>query len=100
MIVSSIPKNLYFLFTNFRLCFCFAVGIPHTLLTVLGFVVSLSSLFRISTAYERYIESRKAWEKLAANSQTFARNIWINSLEEGDHAKEDLLGKVSVLDIP
>ena len=75
------------------------MGIPSTLLTVLGFIVALSLSFRSSTAYERYMEGRRAWTTLTMVSQNLARNIWINALERPDSAKEDLLAKISALNL-
>lgn len=75
------------------------LGISSTLLTVLGFVVALSLSFRSSTAYERYMEGRKSWTTLLLASQNLARNIWINAEEREDHAKDDLLAKVTALNL-
>jgi putative membrane protein len=83
-----------------RSCVCFAVGISSTLLTVLGFVVALSLSFRSSTAYERYMEGRRCWTTLTIASQNLARNLWINAVEREDHAKDDLLAKVFVFNLP
>lgn len=65
------------------------------LLTVLGFIVSLSLSFRSSSAYERYNEGRKYWAQLAQTTQNLARLIWIHAEERKDFEKEDLLGKVT-----
>ncbi|KAF2647615.1 UPF0187-domain-containing protein [Lophiostoma macrostomum CBS 122681] len=75
------------------------LGISHTLLTVLGFVVALSLSFRSSTAYERYMEGRRAWTTLGMVSQNFARNVWINAVEREESAKEDLLAKITALNL-
>ncbi|KAF2692114.1 UPF0187 domain membrane protein, partial [Lentithecium fluviatile CBS 122367] len=75
------------------------LGISSTLLTVLGFVVALSLSFRSSTAYERYMEGRKSWTTLMTASQNLARNIWINAEEREDHAKDDLIAKVTALNL-
>lgn len=100
MIVSSISEIPIFLSADRRSRVCSAVGISSTLLTVLGFVVALSLSFRSSTAYERYMEGRKSWTTLTMASQNLARNIWINAEEREDHAKDDLIAKVFVFDIP
>lgn len=71
------------------------VGIPPTLLTVLGFVVGLSLSFRSSTAYERYNDGRKYWAQLATTTQSLARLIWIHVEERPDCAQGDLLAKIS-----
>lgn len=81
------PSNIQYL--------TFAVGIPPTLLTVLGFVVGLSLSFRSSTAYERYNDGRKYWANLSNVTQSLARVIWIHADERADHAQEDLLAKIS-----
>ncbi|KAH9884375.1 Bestrophin, RFP-TM, chloride channel-domain-containing protein [Xylariomycetidae sp. FL2044] len=75
------------------------LGIKHTLLVVLGFIVALSLSFRSSTAYERYMEGRKAWTTLTMVSQNLARNIWINAEEREDHAKDDLIAKMTALNL-
>ncbi|KAF2874767.1 UPF0187 domain membrane protein [Massariosphaeria phaeospora] len=75
------------------------LGISSTLLTVLGFVVALSLSFRSSTAYERYMEGRKAWTTLTVTSQNLARNIWINAEEREEFAKDDLIAKVTALNL-
>lgn len=100
MIVSLISEIPIFLSADRRSRVCSTVGISATLLTVLGFVVALSLSFRSSTAYERYMEGRKSWTTLMLASQNLARNIWINTEEREDHAKDDLLAKVFVFDIP
>ncbi|OAG11190.1 UPF0187 domain membrane protein, partial [Paraphaeosphaeria sporulosa] len=75
------------------------VGIATTLLTVLGFIVALSLSFRSSTAYERYMEGRRAWTQLTMVSQNLARNIWVNAVEREESAKDDLLSKVTALNL-
>ena len=82
--------------TNWEFCHGSVVGISSTLLTVLGFIVALSLSFRSTTAYERYMEGRRAWTTLTMVSQNLARNIWINAVEREENEKEDLLAKVLV----
>ncbi|KAF2662066.1 UPF0187-domain-containing protein [Lophiostoma macrostomum CBS 122681] len=78
----------------------FVMGINQLLLTVLGFVVGLALSFRSSTAYERYAEGRKYWAQLTLASQNLARLIWIHVDErDGDEAKNDLLGKITCLNL-
>lgn len=69
------------------------------LLTVLGFVVAFGLSFRCSTAYERYTDGRKYWSQLTLNSRNLARTIWINIEERPEHAKKDLLGKISAIQL-
>lgn len=74
--------------------------VSNLLLTVLGFVVGLAISFRTSTAYERYTEGRKYWSQLMFVSQNLARTIWIHTAErEGELGKEDLLNKLSALNL-
>ncbi|KAF1808685.1 UPF0187-domain-containing protein [Eremomyces bilateralis CBS 781.70] len=75
------------------------LGISNVLLTVLGFVVGLALSFRSSTAYERYAEGRKYWGQLIQTAQTLARTIWIHVHEREETYTEDLLGKVTALNL-
>ncbi|KAF1973425.1 UPF0187-domain-containing protein [Bimuria novae-zelandiae CBS 107.79] len=75
------------------------LGVKSTLLTVLGFIIALALSFRSSTAYERYMEGRRAWTSLTMVSQNLARNIWINADEREGSAKDDLLAKVTALNL-
>ncbi|EKV10682.1 Bestrophin-like [Penicillium digitatum] len=76
------------------------IGINNILLTVLGFVVGLSLSFRSSTAYERWADGRKYWSQLIQTSRNLSRTIWINTGErEGEEGKEDLLRKLSALNL-
>ncbi|KAJ5743000.1 hypothetical protein N7533_010102 [Penicillium manginii] len=76
------------------------LSISNILLTVLGFVVGLALSFRSSTAYERWADGRKYWSQLIQTSRNLARTIWINTGErEGDLGKEDLLRKISAMNL-
>ncbi|KAJ5099800.1 hypothetical protein N7532_006801 [Penicillium argentinense] len=76
------------------------LSIDNILLTVLGFVVGLALSFRSSTAYERWADGRKYWSQLIQTSRNLARTIWINTGErEGDLGKEDLLRKLSAMNL-
>ncbi|OSS47508.1 hypothetical protein B5807_07351 [Epicoccum nigrum] len=76
------------------------LNVSNLLLTVLGFVVGLAISFRTSSAYERYMEGRKYWSQIQLVSQNLARTIWIHADErEGDLGKEDLLGKLTALNL-
>jgi putative membrane protein len=80
--------------------FVYPLAVSTLLLTVLGFVVGLAISFRTSTAYERYTEGRKYWSQLIFVSQNMARTIWIHTSErEGELGKEDLLNKLSALNL-
>lgn len=80
--------------------FVYPLVVSNLLLTVLGFVVGLAISFRTSTAYERYTEGRKYWSQLIFVSQNLARTIWIHAKErEGELGKEDLLNKLSALNL-
>ncbi|KAF1998434.1 hypothetical protein P154DRAFT_524127 [Amniculicola lignicola CBS 123094] len=69
-------------------------------LTVLGLVVALALNLRSSTAYERYMEGRRLWSFLGAISQNLARVVWTQATErEGDLGKQDLLAKVTFLNM-
>ncbi|CAI6250273.1 unnamed protein product [Periconia digitata] len=75
------------------------LAIKSTLLTVLGFVVALSLSVRSTTAYERYMEGRRAWTTLMTTSHHLARNIWINVKEREGQEKDDLLAKITALNL-
>jgi len=80
--------------------FVYPLVVSNLLLTVLGFVVGLAISFRTSSAYERYTEGRKYWTQLITVSHNLARTIWIHAHErEGDLGKEDLLNKLSALNL-
>ena len=83
--------------------FIHALGVSSVLLTVTGFVVSLSLSFRSTTAYERYIEGRKYWAQLSLASRNLARVIWIHTAERhtesAELGKKDLLGKLAALNL-
>ncbi|KAF2196356.1 UPF0187-domain-containing protein [Delitschia confertaspora ATCC 74209] len=74
--------------------------VSSLLLTVLGFVVGLAISFRTSSAYERYAEGRKYWSQILLVGQNLARTIWLHASErEGEEGKEDLLAKVTALNL-
>ncbi|KAF2684605.1 UPF0187-domain-containing protein [Lentithecium fluviatile CBS 122367] len=76
------------------------LGVSTLLLTVLGFVVGLAISFRTSSAYERYTEGRKYWSQLQFVGQNLARTIWVHASErDGELGKEDLLNKISALNL-
>ncbi|KIN08148.1 hypothetical protein OIDMADRAFT_152255 [Oidiodendron maius Zn] len=75
------------------------LGVQTILLTVLGFVVGLALSFRSSTAYERYSDGRKAWATLSVQSRNLARYIWVHVDERPGHEKEDLLAKVTGINL-
>jgi hypothetical protein len=54
------------------------LSVSTTLISVLGFIVSLTVSFRNQTAYERYIEGRKAWDSLRTTIRNLGRIIWIH----------------------
>ncbi|CAG5144801.1 uncharacterized protein ALTATR162_LOCUS1605 [Alternaria atra] len=98
-----IPLTVVTLWSTLITCvsqFIFELKVSTLLLTVLGFVVGLAISFRTSTAYERYTEGRKYWSQLIFVSQNMARTIWYHTSErEGDLGKEDLLNKLSALNL-
>ncbi|KAH8597413.1 Bestrophin, RFP-TM, chloride channel-domain-containing protein [Bisporella sp. PMI_857] len=75
------------------------LGVSTLLLTVLGFVVGLSLSFRSSTAYERYSEGRKTWCTLLIHSRNLARYIWVHVGEREGRKKEDLLQKITAMNM-
>lgn len=76
------------------------VNIHPIITTVLGILVGFSLNLRSATAYERYMDGRKVWSRLSGVSAALARDIWINVEErEGNLAKQDLLGKVTFLNM-
>jgi predicted membrane chloride channel (bestrophin family) len=75
------------------------LGVANILLTVLGFVVGLALSFRSSTAYERYSDGRKAWATLAVQSRNLARYVWVHIIERPGQEEEDLLAKVTAINL-
>ncbi|KAF8810930.1 UPF0187-domain-containing protein [Phlegmacium glaucopus] len=54
------------------------LGVPTTLLTVLGTVLGLVISFRTSSAYERYQDGRKMWTNIITASRNLSQQIWIH----------------------
>ncbi|OJJ35632.1 hypothetical protein ASPWEDRAFT_110758 [Aspergillus wentii DTO 134E9] len=80
--------------------YVYNLGIDNILLTVTGLVVGLSLSFQSSTGYERWADGRKYWALLQQSSRNLARTIWISISErEGDLEKEDLLEKLTALNL-
>ncbi|KAH7080872.1 Bestrophin, RFP-TM, chloride channel-domain-containing protein [Paraphoma chrysanthemicola] len=76
------------------------VNVHPIVTTVLGILVGFSLNLRSSTAYERYMEGRKVWSKLTGHAAAFSRTIWTHTIErEGEQGKEDLLAKISFLNL-
>ncbi|KAI0155352.1 UPF0187-domain-containing protein [Xylariaceae sp. FL1272] len=75
------------------------LGIESILLTITGFVVSMGLSFRSSSAYERYAEGRRYWSQLILSSQALGRAFWVNALERPDHIQEDILGKLTAMNL-
>lgn len=71
-----------------------SLGVSSILLTVTGFVVSLSLSFRNSSAYERYTEGRKYWAQLITASQNLARVFWVHARDRPEHEQRDVLAKL------
>ncbi|KAL5323875.1 hypothetical protein ACEPPN_008417 [Leptodophora sp. 'Broadleaf-Isolate-01'] len=79
--------------------FVYKLAVNTLLLTVLGFVVGLALSFRSTTAYERYSDGRKSWATLSVQSRNLARNIWVHIDERPEFAKEDLLSKITAINM-
>ncbi|KAI0483705.1 Bestrophin, RFP-TM, chloride channel-domain-containing protein [Xylaria cf. heliscus] len=75
------------------------LSIQPVLLTITGFVVSMGLSFRSSSAYERYAEGRRLWGQLILASQSLGRVFWVHALERPDTSKEDLLGKLTAMNL-
>ncbi|KAI0968113.1 Bestrophin, RFP-TM, chloride channel-domain-containing protein [Xylaria arbuscula] len=75
------------------------LSIEPVLLTITGFVVSMGLSLRSSTAYERYAEGRRCWSQLILAAQSLGRVFWVHTLERPDTAKEDLLGKLTAMNL-
>ncbi|KAI1177951.1 Bestrophin, RFP-TM, chloride channel-domain-containing protein [Nemania sp. FL0916] len=75
------------------------LSIEPVLLTITGFVVGLGLSFRSSSAYERYAEGRRCWSQLILASQSLGRVFWVHTIERPETAKEDLLGKLTALNL-
>ncbi|PMD29585.1 UPF0187-domain-containing protein [Hyaloscypha variabilis F] len=48
------------------------------LFPIFGFVVGLAITFRMQSSYNRWWDGRIQWDKLSANSRSFARTIWLH----------------------
>ncbi|KAJ4291631.1 hypothetical protein N0V90_009526 [Kalmusia sp. IMI 367209] len=98
-----LPLTVVALWSTLITCLCefvYELKVSNLLLTVLGFVVGLAISFRTSSAYERYTEGRKYWSQLLLVGQNFSRTVWVHVAErDGDLGKEDLLAKVSALNL-
>ncbi|KAL2073067.1 hypothetical protein VTL71DRAFT_10391 [Oculimacula yallundae] len=79
--------------------FVHSLAVNTLLLTVLGFVVGLALSFRSTTAYERYSDGRKAWATLSVQARNLARIIWVHVDERPEFAKEDLLSKITAINL-
>ncbi|KAF2630005.1 hypothetical protein BU25DRAFT_262812 [Macroventuria anomochaeta] len=78
----------------------YLINVHPIVTTRLGILVGLALKVRSSSAYNRYTEGRKCWSKLIGISTSLARNIWIHVEEqEGDMEKQDLLAKVTSLNM-
>ncbi|TGJ88615.1 hypothetical protein E0Z10_g172 [Xylaria hypoxylon] len=75
------------------------LSIQPVLLTITGFVVSMGLSLRSSTAYERYAEGRRCWSQLILASQSLGRVFWVHALERPETGKEDLLGKLTAMNL-
>ncbi|KAI1309226.1 Bestrophin, RFP-TM, chloride channel-domain-containing protein [Xylaria venustula] len=75
------------------------LSIEPVLLTITGFVVSMGLSMRSSTAYERYAEGRRCWSQLILAAQSLGRVFWVHTVERPDTAKEDLLGKLTAMNL-
>jgi len=54
------------------------LGIPSTLLTVLGTVLGFVISYRTTSSFERYNEGRKYWSQIVFSARTMARLIWFH----------------------
>ncbi|PBP17382.1 UPF0187 domain membrane protein [Diplocarpon rosae] len=79
--------------------FVYPLTVNNLLLTVLGFVVGLALSFRSTTAYERYSDGRKAWAALSVHARNLARIIWVHIDERPECQKEDLLAKITTINM-
>ncbi|TRX92386.1 hypothetical protein FHL15_006772 [Xylaria flabelliformis] len=75
------------------------LSIQPVLLTITGFVVSMGLSFRSSSAYERYAEGRRCWGQLILAAQSLGRVFWVHALERPETSKEDLLGKLTAMNL-
>ncbi|CZR52664.1 probable protein yneE [Phialocephala subalpina] len=97
-----LPLTLIAIWSSLITClskFVYPLAVNTVLLTVLGFVVGLALSFRSSTAYERYSDGRKSWATLSVQSRNLARYIWVHVSERPECAKEDLLSKVTAINL-
>ncbi|KAI1821467.1 Bestrophin, RFP-TM, chloride channel-domain-containing protein [Xylaria intraflava] len=75
------------------------LSIQPVLLTITGFVISMGLSFRSSSAYERYGEGRRCWSQLMLATQNLGRTYWLNAVERPEAAKDDLLGKLTAMNL-
>lgn len=76
------PKLIFFtLFSTLITCVHKLVpvnlGIPSSLITILGLVTGLLLVFRTNTAYDRFWEGRRLWSSLVTHVRNLNRLIWV-----------------------
>jgi hypothetical protein len=76
-----------------------AVKWETTLLTMLGFLIGMGLNMRNQAALARYDEGRKTWAALSLSIQSLTRLMWVGIKLRPDHAKEDLLAKLTALNM-
>ncbi|KAI1437085.1 Bestrophin, RFP-TM, chloride channel-domain-containing protein [Xylaria sp. CBS 124048] len=75
------------------------LSIQPVLLTITGFVISMGLSFRSSSAYERYGDGRRCWSQLILATQSLGRVFWLNATERPEHSKDDILGKLTAMNL-
>lgn len=68
------------------------------LFPIFGFIVGLAITFRMQSSYSRWWEGRIQWDKLSADSRSFARTIWLHvPLPKPAENTDDIPDKVEVI---
>jgi putative membrane protein len=63
-----------------------------------SFIVGLAITFRMQSSYSRWWEGRIQWDKLSADSRSFARTIWLHvPLPKPAENTDDIPDKVEVI---
>jgi len=67
------------------------------LFPVFGFVVGLAITFRMQSSYSRWWDGRIQWDKLSADSRSFARTLWLNVPDSEPDEQNEGINKVDVI---
>jgi len=73
--LNALPDLISHIRVNFSLPNSFSQGRAYA---IQSFIVGLAITFRMQSSYSRWWEGRIQWDKLSADSRSFARTIWLH----------------------